>query len=60
MQIEIVGGLLTKDEQFELGKLLLKAGYTVSRSTGKVRGSKSVVTIKFDQQEVDGNVEDLS
>jgi len=60
MQIEIVGGSLTKDEQFELGKLLLKAGYTVSRSIGKGRGSKSVVTIKFDQQEVDGNVEDLS
>lgn len=60
MQIEIVGGTLTKDEQFELGKLLLKAGYTVSRSIGKGRSSKSVVTIKFDQQEVDGNVEDLS
>jgi len=60
MQIEIVGGSLTKDEQFELGKLLLRAGYTVSRRTGKGRGSKSVVTIKFDQQEVDGNAEDLS
>nr|DAM14516.1 MAG TPA: hypothetical protein [Caudoviricetes sp.] len=60
MQIDIIGGSLTKDEQFELGKLLLKAGYTVSRSIGKGRGSKSIVTIKFEQQEADANVEDLS
>lgn len=60
MQIDIIGGSLTKDEQFELGKLLLKAGYIVSRNVGKGRGNKSVVTIKFDQQEVDGNAQDLS
>ncbi|WP_312448224.1 hypothetical protein [Lacrimispora sp.] len=60
MQIKIVGGTLTKDEQFELGRLLLKAGYTVSRRTEKGRGSKSSVIINYDQQEVDGIVEDLS
>lgn len=60
MQIDIIGGSLTKDEQFELGKLLLKAGYTVSRNVGKGHRNKSVVTIKFDQQEVDGNAQDLS
>lgn len=59
MQIVIASGTLTKDEQFELGKLLLKAGYTVSRSTAKVR-NKSAIVIKFENQEVDSNAEDLS
>jgi len=60
MQIDIVGGTLTKDEQFELGRLLLKAGYTVSRKACKGRGNRSVVIIKFEQQEVDANDQDLS
>lgn len=60
MQIEISSGTLTKDEQFELGKLLLKAGYTVSRKTGKGSSNKSLVLIEFGNQEVKKNVEDLS
>jgi hypothetical protein len=60
MQIEISSGTLTKDEQFELGKLLLKAGYTVSRKTGKGSSNKSLVIIEFGNQEVKKNVEDLS
>lgn len=59
MQIVIASGTLTKDEQFELGKLLLKAGYAVSRTAAKVR-NKSAIVISFENQEVDSNVEDLS
>ena len=60
MQIVITSGTLTKDEQFELGKLLLKAGYTVSRCNSKVRGSKSAIIITFENQEVNSDAEDLS
>lgn len=60
MQIVIASGTLTKDEQFELGKLLLKAGYTVSRNNSKARGSKSAIIINFENQEAETDVEDLS
>lgn len=60
MNIKIHPGTLTKDEQYELGKLLLKAGYKVSHRTVKGKGIKTAIIISYEDQQGEGESEDLS
>ena len=60
MRIAITNRTLTKEEQFELGKLLLKAGYEVSIRKGESKTDKSTVYINFSELKVDAEEEDLS
>lgn len=60
MKIAIARGTLTKEEQFELGKLLLKAGYEVSIHKGETKETKSVTFISIRGQAAEAEEEDLS
>ena len=68
MNIKIYPGTLTKDEADELGKLLFKAGYKVSKQPGKAtcktaKGgsvSKTVTVITIEDQQREEESEDLS
>lgn len=60
MKIAIARGTLTKDEQFELGKLLLKAGYEVCIHKGETKETKSVTFINIRGQAAEAEEEDLS
>ncbi len=60
MKIPITRGTLTKEEQLELGRLLLKAGYEVSIRKSVGKGSKSVIFISFSGLIPDVEEEDLS
>ncbi|WP_313583952.1 hypothetical protein [Lacrimispora sp.] len=60
MNIKIYPGTLTKEEQYELGKLLFKAGYKVGRSTVKGKGIKTAVIITYEDQQSEEESEDLS
>lgn len=45
-QIKITAPAITKEEQLDIGRLLLKAGYTVSIKKGKtVNGKGAVLSI---------------
>ncbi len=50
-QIKIVASAITKDEQLDIGRLLLKAGYTVSIKKGKVVDGKGTSFINYEKQE---------
>lgn len=60
MRIPIANRTLTKEEQFELGKLLLKAGYEVSIRKGETKDTKSVTYINLKGQDSEVEEEDLS
>lgn len=60
MNIKILPGTLTKDEQYELAKLLLKAGYKVSHRTVKGKGVKTAIIITCEDQQNQEESEDLS
>lgn len=60
MNIKIYPGTLTKEEQYELAKLLVKAGYKVSRVETKGKGIKTSAVITFEDQQGEGESEDLS
>lgn len=60
MRLTIARGTLTKEEQFELGKLLLKAGYEVSIRKGNTKDTKSLTIITLGEAEPDIEEEDLS
>lgn len=60
MKIAIANRTLTKEEQFELGKLLLKAGYEVSIRKGETKETKSVTFISIRGQAAEVEEEDLS
>lgn len=60
MRIIIARGTLTKDEQYELGKLLLKAGYAVSIRKGNTKETKSVTIINLGDPQPETVEEDLS
>lgn len=60
MRIAVARGTLTKEEQFELGKLLLKAGYEVCINKGETRETKSVTFINIRGQAMEAEEEDLS
>lgn len=50
-QIKITANAITKDEQFDIARLLIKAGYTVSIKKGKVVNRTSSSFIIFEKQE---------
>lgn len=51
MKINIVGRAITKEEQLEIGRLLLKAGYTVTIGKEKSRDNKSVDVIQYEMRD---------
>ena len=51
-QIEVIASAITKEEQLEIAKLLIKAGYTVSITKGKVVDGKGKTFINYSRQEV--------
>lgn len=60
MRITIARGTLTKEEQYKLGELLLKAGYVVSVRKGNTKETKSMTIINLADQEQETAEEDLS
>ncbi len=56
-QIKITASAITKEEQLDIARLLIKAGYTVSITKGKVVDGKGSSFINFEKQEDLGNGE---
>ena len=56
-QIKITASAITKEEQPDIARLLIKAGYTVSITKGKVVNGKGSSFINFENQEDLGNGE---
>ncbi len=50
-QIKVVANSITKDEQLDIARLLVKAGYTVSIKKGKTIDGKGSSFITFERQE---------
>ena len=50
-QIKITANAITKDEQLDIARLLVKAGYTVNIKKGKVINGKGSSFINFEKQE---------
>lgn len=49
-RIEIKASAITKDEQLDIARLLIKAGYTVSITKGKVVNGKGVSYIDYERR----------
>ena len=47
-RIEIIASAITKDEQLEVARLLIKAGYTVSITAAKAVNGKGKRYINYD------------
>lgn len=50
-QIKITANAITKDEQLEIARLLIKAGYTVGIKKGKVVDGKGTSFINYEKEE---------
>lgn len=50
-QIKITASAITREEQLDIARLLVKAGYTVSIKKGKVVNGKGCSFINFEKQE---------
>lgn len=50
-QIKIVASAITKEEQLDIARLLVKAGYTVNIKKGKVVDGKSTTFINYKTEE---------
>ena len=50
-RIEIVASAITKEEQLEIARLLIKAGYTVSITAGKTVNGKGKRYINYEKTE---------
>ncbi len=50
-QIKVSANAITKDEQLDIVRLLIKAGYTVNIKNGKVVDGKGSSFINFEKQE---------
>ncbi len=46
-QIKIIASAITKEEQLDIARLLVKAGYTVNIKKGKVENNRSVTFINY-------------
>lgn len=57
-QIKITASAITKEEQLDIARLLVKAGYTVNIKKGKPVDGKGVSFINYGKDEVkeDGRV----
>ncbi len=52
-QIKITASAITKEEQLDIARLLVKAGYTVSITKGKVVDGKGSSFINYGKQQED-------
>lgn len=50
-QIEVVANSITKEEQLDIARLLIKAGYTVSITKGKVVDGKGKNFINYKKED---------
>lgn len=50
-QIKVIASAITKEEQLDIARLLVKAGYTVSIKKGKTVDGKGTSFIIFEKQE---------
>lgn len=50
-QIKITASTITKEEQLDIARLLIKAGYTVSIVKGETVNRKSISYINYDKKE---------
>lgn len=50
-QIKITASAITKEEQLEIARLLIKAGYTVSIKRGKTVDGKGTSFINYEKEE---------
>lgn len=50
-QIKIMASAITKEEQLDIARLLVKAGYTVGITKGKTVDGKGTSYIHFDRRE---------
>ena len=53
--IEVIASAITKEEQLDIARLLVKAGYTVNITKGKVVDGKGKSFINYRKEEVNGN-----
>ena len=49
-QIKIIASAITKEEQLDIARLLVKAGYTVSITKGKVVDGKGTTFINYERE----------
>lgn len=54
-RIEIIASAITKEEQLDIARLLVKAGYTVSITVGKTVNGKSRRYINYERVEENQN-----
>lgn len=50
-QIKVTANTITKDEQLDIARILVKAGYTVNIKKGKTVDGKGSSFINFEKQE---------
>lgn len=50
-QIKITASAITKEEQLDIARLLIKAGYTVSIKKGKVVNGKGCTFINYERED---------
>lgn len=50
-QIKVVASAITKEEQLDIARLLVKAGYTVNVKKGKVVDGKGTTFINYEMEE---------
>lgn len=53
--IEVIASAITKEEQLDIARLLVKNGYTVSITKGKVVDGKGKSFINYRREEVKGD-----
>lgn len=54
-KIEIIASAITKEEQLDIARLLVKAGYTVSITKGKVVNGRGKSFINYERAEENQN-----
>lgn len=47
-QIKVIAGAITKEEQLDIARLLIKAGYTVNIDKGKVINGRRIAYINYE------------
>lgn len=49
-QIKVIASAITKEEQLDIARLLVKAGYTVNIKKGKVVDGKGTTFINYERE----------
>ncbi len=50
-QIKVTASAITKEEQLDIARLLIKAGYTVNIKKGKVVDGKGTTFINYERED---------